>query len=97
MVGAFTSEDIHLADIVSVYVTPPARGQGIAQRLMAALLDELAQSDTLETARLTVNQDQLPAVALYRRFGFTIIAQEEVLMGDGKLHTEDIMQKPLKR
>jgi len=50
IIGAFTSNDPHIAEIISVYVSPTARGCGIAQRLMTAILDELARSAAVEKA-----------------------------------------------
>ena len=97
MIGAFTQEDAHIAEIISVYVSPAARGHGVAQRLMAAILDELAGSAVVEKARLVVNIEQLPALSLYKRFGFEIVAQEAAVLGDGKLHTEYAMERLLSR
>lgn len=93
MIGAFAENKI--ADVISVYVAEAVRGQGVSTRLLSALLKELAASGSVETARLTVNKDQRPALALYRRFGFEIVREEEGLMGDGELHAQYIMKRPL--
>lgn len=93
MIGAFAENKI--AEVISVYVAEAVRGQGVSKRLLSALLTELAASGSVETARLTVNKDQLPALALYRRFGFEIVREEECLMGDGKLYAQYVMERPL--
>lgn len=93
MIGAFVESEI--ANVISVYVVETARGQGISKRLLSALLTELSASGNVETARLTVNKDQLPALALYRRFGFEIVREEECLMGDGELHAQYVMERAL--
>lgn len=96
MIGAFIEDAPGIAMIVSVYVAKAARGRGISKKLMTAILAELTRSQSVETARLTVNKDQFAAVALYRGFGFKVLREEEAAMGDGKSYIEYVMEKPLK-
>ena len=95
MIGAFTKEDPHVAYIVSVYVAEPARGRGIAKKLMTAILEELAVSGTVKKVVLTVNKNQAAALSLYQGFGFDVVGEEETLMGDGNRHSEFVMEKPV--
>ena len=96
MVGAFVGNIPAVAEIVSVYVSPAARGQGVSRKLMTALLDALRASEPVKRARLTVNREQASAVALYQKFGFAVVGEEAAAMGNGKVHGEYIMEKPLR-
>lgn len=91
MLAAFAEGEI--AEVISVYVTESLRGQGVSKRLLSALLTEIAASGSVETMRLTVNTDQLPALALYRRFGFEVVREQEERLGDGEMHTLSVMER----
>lgn len=98
MLGAFrTDEDRALgrATIVGAYVDPTERGRGIARQLMAALLERLAATGAVTTARLSVNAEQVAAVRLYESFGFRMAEEAVVTLGDGQQHRELILDKPL--
>lgn len=71
---AAPADDVTIAWVLSVAVGEPARGQGVGQQLLTALLDALREK-RFETVRLTVHPEN-PAVALYRRAGFKKIGQE---------------------
>lgn len=89
------SAENEIAEVISVYVTDAMRGQGVSNRLLSALLTEIAASGSVETMRLTVNKDQIPALAFYRRFGFEVVREEEGFLGDGILHAQYVMERPL--
>jgi ribosomal protein S18 acetylase RimI-like enzyme len=98
MVGAFQTDEDHRhgrATVVGTYVEPEVRRQGIAQRLLAALLDRLAAAEGVAVARLGANPEQAAAVNLYRRAGFRIIGTEIVVLGDGCSHPVLVMEKPI--
>lgn len=98
MVGAYrTDEDQRQgrATVVGTYVEPEVRQQGIAQRLLAALIDRLAGVEGVTVARLSVNQEQHGAVRLYLRAGFRIVDTGTVILGDGRSHPELTMDKLL--
>jgi ribosomal protein S18 acetylase RimI-like enzyme len=100
MIGAFREDadslepSRRLATIISVYVTPAARGRGISNLLMDAILAKLVQCG-FQRAQLGVTADQTAAVHLYQRFGFSIIKTETERMGDGLEHTGLLMEKTL--
>lgn len=98
MLGAYfhkTPETQHSAHIWGVYVNSKFRGKGIGKRLMQAMIDKLTSLPDIQTVRLLVNKEQLPAVSLYKHLGFTIVGTEEFALGDGKLHQEYNMEKVL--
>jgi ribosomal protein S18 acetylase RimI-like enzyme len=96
MIGAFIeapSPDV--ATVVSVYVPREARGQGISARLMEEILRLLSNMPALKKARLRVNVTQLPAINLYRRFGFLEIALEPSTTGTGQVVQQMLMERDL--
>ena len=63
----------HVAQVYGVYVSPEARGAGIASLLMSRLLDELRATGQIEKASLMVNSEALSAIRLYEKLGFEIV------------------------
>ena len=93
MIGAFVEGEADIAGIISVYVTKDERGKGVAKALMTDILQAIRQNDSIRKARIIVNANQLPAVNLYKRFGFEIAKETEELSGDGKYYTTYVMEK----
>jgi ribosomal protein S18 acetylase RimI-like enzyme len=93
IIGAFLAEDNGKAVIVSVYVTPEYRSKGVSNALLDAILGELWQNVTVHTLELAVVKSQKAAISLYKRFGFKIIGEKEVEMGDEKVNFEYVMQR----
>jgi ribosomal protein S18 acetylase RimI-like enzyme len=89
-------EDIEAnrAMIVAVFVDEFARGRGIGERLMQAVMDELAAAG-LASAILAVNPVQTAAVRLYEKLGFRVTGTEINLMGTGEQCEETVMERPL--
>ena len=96
IIGAFRAEEIDVVEIVSVYVTGEKRGQGAATALMAAILAAVGKGNIFRKAVLGVNAGQTAAVALYRRFGFQIVAEKSAVQGDGNAYLGYIMEKELR-
>ncbi|MBU0975424.1 MAG: GNAT family N-acetyltransferase [Patescibacteria group bacterium] len=78
--GAYVSED-GVAEIVGVYVTEDARGQGLASVLMSELIERIKNSNVVGTLRLSVNKEQSAAVALYQKSGFVITGEKKEMLG----------------
>ena len=64
-----TATEGDLVGLYDVFTDPAVRGQGLASRLCAALLDQ-ARAGGARVAYLQVEADNLPARAIYRRLGF---------------------------
>ncbi len=96
MIGAFIDDGSPgTATIVSVYVPAEERGKGTSSRLMERVLRELSTNASLKLATLAVNKRQLPAIGLYRKFGFQCSGIETAQMGDGTVAEELVMMRPL--
>ncbi len=96
MIGAFVEESApETATIVSVYVPAEERGKGISRELMECMLKELSANRALKAVTLTVNKAQLPAVALYKKFGFQQTGSQSAEMGNGEVAEEIVMERPL--
>ena len=56
-------------ELISMWVAPTARGRGVGDRLVTAVMD---WSRSLPASRVTLSvvADNAPAIALYRRHGF---------------------------
>jgi ribosomal protein S18 acetylase RimI-like enzyme len=57
--------------VLGMGVVPEYRGQGIGARMLAMTL-ELGDARDVRRVELVVRADNVPAIALYRRFGFEV-------------------------
>ncbi len=97
MLGAYqTDKDKRQssANIIAMFVSTEARGKGVSKLLMIRLLDRLTKSFVTKV-KLQVNKDQVAALKLYQSFGFKITGKENIILGDGKSHTEYDLEKEL--
>jgi ribosomal-protein-alanine N-acetyltransferase len=70
--GVFMGVDA--AEVMTIAVSPRARRQGIGRRLMRALIAKAMAAGT-RAVTLEVAVDSLPAISLYRSFGFEEIGR----------------------
>ncbi len=64
------------AEILTVAIVPEVRGKGLSIPLLERHLDELSRRG-IRTVHLEVEEENHPALALYRRFGFTQTGRRE--------------------
>src|SRR5262249_61983480 len=81
------------AELISMWVSPAARGHGVGDHLVRAVA-RWAQRVGAEVLRLAVVPDIENAAALYRRNGFHLTGELGDLMPDG-VRREHIMAKDL--
>jgi ribosomal-protein-alanine N-acetyltransferase len=78
---------IHLlppdADVQTVAVAPWLQGQGWARRLVELLIADAASADCSQIM-LEVRADNEPALRLYERLGFEVIARRTAYYGPGE-------------
>jgi ribosomal protein S18 acetylase RimI-like enzyme len=88
----------HKGHVWGVYVTNSLRGQGAARKLMEFLLATARQLEGLSTLLLHVNQDNTPAVELYRRIGFREFGLEpDAICVNGIMHAQLLMRCEVRR
>jgi len=102
--GAFKNEDLvglvalgrenlhklsHKALIWGLYVTPKARGKGIARGLMLEALSVARSVPEVQQVNLSVNAGNAGAIRLYESLGFKAFGREPGAMFiNGELHDE---------
>ena len=64
----------HTADLGAMYVRASARGTGLADALVGAVIDQSLESGA-EQIKLTVNAENQRAIKLYERHGFRTIGR----------------------
>ena len=67
--GALDSDDPSRSRLLSMWVAPASRGEGIGEALVGAII-EWARSTPASRLLLDVSDDNHPAIALYQRLGF---------------------------
>jgi ribosomal protein S18 acetylase RimI-like enzyme len=93
MASGVRSDEDGVIELISMWIAPSGRGQGIGDRLMAQI-ETWARAASAHTLKLSVVQGNKPAHALYLRTGYVDTDEQGDLMPDG-IHHELIMRKPL--
>ena len=70
--------------LVSMYVRPCARGRGVGEALVAAVMGWARDQDAAEV-HLWVTETNAPARALYERCGFALTDEQQPLPSDPSL------------
>jgi ribosomal protein S18 acetylase RimI-like enzyme len=80
----------HTGDLGAMYVRDGARGTGLADAMMQAVLDQAAKE--VEQIKLSVNAQNPRAIRFYERHGFTVIGRiPRSLNIDGKFYDDFLM------
>ena len=84
----------HTGELGAMYVRAGARGTGLADALVEAVIDEAVNK--VEQIKLTVNAENPPAIKLYERHGFRTIGKypNSLRVGD-RTYEELIMLRPV--
>jgi ribosomal protein S18 acetylase RimI-like enzyme len=84
----------HTGDLGAMYVRENARGSGLADALVQALIEEAC--GRVDQIKLTVNADNLRAIRLYERNGFREIGRyPDSLRVNGRNYDELIMLRKM--
>ena len=83
LIGGY-AEDPVTVQLVSMYVRPRARGRGVGEALVAAVIDWAAAKQA-KSVRLWVTETNSHARALYERCGFTLVGERQPLPSDPSL------------
>lgn len=98
MIGAYfnkSKENQGIANIWGFYVNENYRGVGIGKQLIEEIVNKIKTIADLKIIRLYVNQEQQPAVNVYKQAGFVIVGTENFELGDRKKHKEYILEMRL--
>ena len=82
-------KDLHKGFIWGVYVRADARQYGIAAALMQHLLE--AGKEIVEQLTLTVVKENLAAIRLYQKLGFTIYGTEPCSMKSNGQYVDEVL------
>jgi GNAT superfamily N-acetyltransferase len=93
MASGIPGDEPGVAELISMWVSPAARGRGVGDRLIAAI-EQWARQAGAGVLKLAVTESNANARALYLRSGFTDTADPAELMPDG-VRWEVIMAKKL--
>lgn len=104
LVGALTCEHEnrqkvrHIAHLIGMMVDDTYRGRGIGGRLLTQAVTLLRREPRLETVTLSVTAGNQPAIALYRRAGFTRYGHlaRAIRLSDGRYCAKDLMSLDLR-
>ena len=93
MAGGFLAEEPEAAELVSMWIAPAGRGQGVGDALMTAI-EDWARDAGARVLKLSVVDGNDLAHNLYLRSGFADTDELGDLMPDG-VHREIVMRRPL--
>ena len=79
----------HKARIWGVFVAEEHRGEGIARRLLAEVLERARSLPGLEKIILTVGDHQAAAQSVYSSLGFTVFGHERAALKIGDLSVDE--------
>jgi GNAT superfamily N-acetyltransferase len=83
LIGGY-QENPATVELVSMYVRPRARGRGVGDALVAAVIGWARDQNAAEV-HLWVTEANAPARALYERCGFTLTGERQPLPSDPSL------------
>lgn len=75
-------------------VRPSMTGKGIASKLVR-YADELAKANACKAVRLDTGSQNIPALSLYRKLGFRIVAASSMKIGNAIPHKEHLFLEKL--
>jgi RimJ/RimL family protein N-acetyltransferase len=79
----------HKARIWGVFVAEEHRGEGIARRLLAEVLERARSLAGLEKIILTVGDHQAAAHSVYSSLGFTVFGHERAALKMGDVYVDE--------
>lgn len=86
-------EDLVTVELVSMYVRPRARGRGVGEALVVAVI-AWAEARNATSVHLWVTETNTAASALYERCGFILSGERQPLPSDSSIG-EVAMSRPL--
>ena len=81
---AYAKDEVMVIHLLMV--RPSMKGKGIASSLVRYAM-ELAKSNSCKVLRLDTGSQNIPAISLYKKMGFQIIAEESMKVGNAIKHS----------
>lgn len=79
-----------------IYVSPILQGRGIGKWIFDEVVSQ-AQDNNLHFIRLNVNRRNSPAIAFYKKLGFTIVESIDIPGPNGFVYDDYVMEFALKK
>jgi len=79
--------------VAKLYVSPSLQGKGIGRKMLDAIALEVLRKGAV-ALRLNVNRYN-PAFSFYKKYGFVVVAEEDIPIGEGFFMNDFIMEKRL--
>jgi ribosomal protein S18 acetylase RimI-like enzyme len=93
MVFTFAEElDPRRAQVVSMWVAPEARREGVGKRLMVTVVD-WARERQMRDVKLMVTSVNHGAIAFYERLGFRMTGKEELYPNDARIKQYEMVME----
>lgn len=88
----------HIANVVSVYVSPEYRGKGVGRALLMAIIEDAKAKPQVKKLQLGVIITQAAAFKLYESLGFKKIGEQKMAVNvNGTFYDEYLMEMVLDR
>jgi ribosomal protein S18 acetylase RimI-like enzyme len=81
----------HKAAIVAMYVAPEFRKQGVAKRLIAAVIGHVQEHKIAEQLHLAVVAGNQSAISLYEQLGFVAYGKEPRALKIGETYHDELL------
>jgi len=96
MIGAYTEPKKklqHISNVVSFFVLPENRGQGIGKALLLRVIDDAKNKKIIKKLQLGVVTTQESAVQLYLSLGFRKIGEQKYAVKVGDEYFDDLLME----
>ncbi len=91
--GQYFVKQQHIADVFNLYVDPAARGKGVAQALVRELIETAKRDGTIEKLFLSVMGQNVPAITLYKSFGFEVYGTKHRSLKIGETYFDEVLMQ----
>jgi ribosomal protein S18 acetylase RimI-like enzyme len=78
-----------------LYVLPSQQGRGTGKALIQHIINAIVSQGVPAQLRLNVNRNNHPAIAFYQKFGFALLADEDIDIGNGYYMNDHILYLPI--
>jgi ribosomal protein S18 acetylase RimI-like enzyme len=84
-------------ELHGVYVRPEFRGKHIGDNMLRAMIGKIREHPDAKKMTFEAETENIPAMEMYKKFGFEIIGTHKKIMGDGREYDKSIFSQELDR